>query len=99
MSGVAAGFKLTAAEIKALVIDHKWMARLAARPGRPLRGQNDRRSTDPSMRSIGKKSTVNRPAFFENRPMSTALEARFAKTRALKQAMMQELLTGKTRLV
>ena len=29
----------------------------------------------------------------------TALEARRAKTRALKQAMMQELLTGKTRLV
>ena len=28
-----------------------------------------------------------------------ALEARLAKTRALKQAMMQELLTGKTRLV
>ena len=29
----------------------------------------------------------------------TALEARLAKTRALKQAMMQELLTGRTRLV
>jgi len=29
----------------------------------------------------------------------TTLEARRAKTRALKQAMMQELLTGKTRLV
>jgi type I restriction enzyme S subunit len=29
----------------------------------------------------------------------TALEARRDKTRALKQAMMQELLTGKTRLV
>jgi type I restriction enzyme S subunit len=29
----------------------------------------------------------------------TALEARRNKTRALKQAMMQELLTGKTRLV
>jgi type I restriction enzyme S subunit len=29
----------------------------------------------------------------------TALESRRAKTRALKQAMMQELLTGKTRLV
>ena len=29
----------------------------------------------------------------------TALEARRAKTRALKQAMMQERLTGKTRLV
>ena len=28
-----------------------------------------------------------------------ALEARRDKTRALKQAMMQELLTGKTRLV
>jgi type I restriction enzyme S subunit len=28
-----------------------------------------------------------------------ALEARCAKTRDLKQAMMQELLTGKTRLV
>jgi len=28
-----------------------------------------------------------------------ALEARRAKTRALKQAMMQELLTGKTRLL
>jgi hypothetical protein len=28
-----------------------------------------------------------------------ALEARRAKTRALKQAMMQELLTGRTRLV
>ena len=28
-----------------------------------------------------------------------ALEARFAKTRALKQGMMQELLTGRTRLV
>ena len=31
--------------------------------------------------------------------MSTALEACFAKTRALKQAMMQKLLTGKKRLV
>ena len=29
----------------------------------------------------------------------TALEERRAKTRALKQGMMQELLTGKTRLV
>jgi type I restriction enzyme S subunit len=29
----------------------------------------------------------------------TALERRLAKTRALKQGMMQELLTGKTRLV
>lgn len=29
----------------------------------------------------------------------TALEARLAKTRALKQGMMQELLTGRTRLV
>ena len=29
----------------------------------------------------------------------TALEARRAKTRALKQAMMQELLTGRIRLV
>ena len=29
----------------------------------------------------------------------TALEARRDKTRALKQAMMQELLTGRTRLV
>ena len=28
-----------------------------------------------------------------------ALEARLTKTRALKQGMMQELLTGKTRLV
>ena len=28
-----------------------------------------------------------------------ALEARHAKTRDLKQAMMQELLTGRTRLV
>lgn len=29
----------------------------------------------------------------------TALESRRTKTRALKQAMMQELLTGRTRLV
>ena len=29
----------------------------------------------------------------------TALDARRDKTRALKQAMMQELLTGKTRLI
>ena len=29
----------------------------------------------------------------------TALEARRAKTRSLKQAMMQELLTGRIRLV
>ena len=29
----------------------------------------------------------------------SALEARLEKTRALKQAMMQELLTGRTRLV
>jgi type I restriction enzyme S subunit len=29
----------------------------------------------------------------------TALEQRREKTRALKQAMMQELLTGRTRLV
>jgi type I restriction enzyme S subunit len=28
-----------------------------------------------------------------------ALEQRFAKTRALKQGMMQELLTGRTRLI
>ena len=28
-----------------------------------------------------------------------ALEARRSKTRALKQAMMQELLTGRTRLI
>jgi type I restriction enzyme S subunit len=29
----------------------------------------------------------------------TALESRLAKTRAIKQGMMQELLTGRTRLV
>ena len=29
----------------------------------------------------------------------SALEARLAKTRALKQGMMQELLTGRTRLL
>jgi type I restriction enzyme, S subunit len=32
-------------------------------------------------------------------PELTALEQRRDKTRALKQAMMQELLTGRTRLV
>ncbi|MCY1556843.1 hypothetical protein D9M68_936360 [compost metagenome] len=29
----------------------------------------------------------------------SALEARLAKTRAIKQGMMQELLTGRTRLI
>ena len=38
MSGVAAGYKLPPAEIKSLVIDDKWMARLAA----SVQGELDR---------------------------------------------------------
>ena len=54
-------------------------------------------------------AVIPRPAIGEQREISTALddmdkeitvlEVRRDKTRALKQAMMQELLTGKTRLV
>ncbi|MDZ4253257.1 MAG: hypothetical protein U1A72_11885 [Sulfuritalea sp.] len=66
------------------------------------------------MKSTATESTDNRPMFFENRPMITrtitvitvtgmdaelsALVARRDKTRDLKQAMMQELLTGRIRL-
>ena len=45
------------------------------------------------MNSIGKPECVT-----QNRVIAL-LAQRLAKTRALKQAMMQELLTGKTRLV
>ena len=52
------------------------------------------------MRSTGKKSTVNRPAFFENRPMSTALEARFAKTsRAVELAAAKLVKEGRLKYV
>ena len=53
--------------------------------------------------------SLNVPSISEQRAIATvlsdmdaeiaALEARFAKTRDLKQGMMQELLTGRTRLV
>jgi len=43
------------------------------------------------MKLTDTESTDNRPMLLENRPI--------AKTRALKQGMMQELLTGRIRLV
>lgn len=59
--------------------------------------------------SVLKKFSVQLPPVSEQAAIATvladmdaelvALEARLAKARALKQAMMQELLTGKTRLV
>jgi type I restriction enzyme, S subunit len=59
--------------------------------------------------SVLRKLSVRLPAPAEQTAIATvlsdidaelsALEARHAKTRALKQAMMQELLTGRTRLV
>ena len=50
---------------------------------------------DVSWRALGDYRTVVREMIIG----SAALEARLAKTRALKQGMMQELLTGRTRLV
>lgn len=48
------------------------------------------------MKSTDSKSTDNRPTFFENRPI---VIRQSNKTCALKQGMMQELLTGRIRLV
>lgn len=62
------------------------------------------------MKLTDAKLTSNRQGFLERRPISAtvlsdmdaelaALQARRSKTQALKQAMMQELLSGRIRLV
>jgi type I restriction enzyme S subunit len=69
--------------------------------------------TSGSMKNISKRSLLSLPIVFPGGEEQTAiaavlsdmdaeiaaLEQRLAKTRALKQGMMQELLTGRTRLV
>ena len=71
----------------------------------------DRRSPCPSVESKNnaKNIEVSLPALEEQTAIATvlsnmdaeieALEARREKTRRIKQGMMQELLTGRTRLV
>ena len=53
------------------------------------------RASDRSVRSVGWDGSDGRACPPEDPP----LEQRLAKARALKQGMMQELLTGRTRLV
>jgi type I restriction enzyme S subunit len=53
------------------------------------------RASDRSVRSVGWDGSVGKACPAED-PL---LEQRLAKTRALKQGMMQEFLTGRTRLV
>ncbi len=69
--------------------------------------------TSGSMKNISKAALLSLPILFPNPEEQTAiatvlsdmdtdieaLEARLAKTRAIKQGMMQELLTGRTRLI
>jgi len=54
---------------------------------------------DAGDRKAGSIELVKRPAKPNDRHELAALQARRSKTQALKQAMMQELLTGRIRLV
>ena len=53
------------------------------------------RASDRSVKSVGRDRSDGRAC----PPEDPLLERRLAKTSALKQGMMQELLTGRTRLV
>ncbi|MDZ4128481.1 MAG: restriction endonuclease subunit S, partial [Hydrogenophaga sp.] len=94
-------------------VDVRWMAFvLSSQPYRDLL-RDVATGTSGSMKNISKNALRSLPIRFPSPKEQTAiatvlsdmdaelcaLEARLTKTRAIKQGMMQELLTGRTRLV
>jgi len=91
----------------------KWLAYVLSSPGVQSAIKGLASGTSGSMKNIAKRKLLALPLSFpesqEQRAIATvlsemdaelaSLEARRDKTRALKQGMMQELLTGRTRLV
>jgi type I restriction enzyme S subunit len=73
--------------------------RFATGSGVPTLNRNDVHAFEVSMPPTTEEQTAIASVLSDMDAELSALEARRDKTRALKQAMMQELLTGKTRLV
>jgi type I restriction enzyme S subunit len=74
-------------------------ARFATGSGVPTLNRNDVHSFEAAIPPTKTDQIAIAAVLSDMDAELTALEARRHKTRALKQAMMQELLTGKTRLV
>ena len=73
--------------------------RFATGSGVPTLNRNDVHSFEAAIPPTADEQTAIAAVFSDMDAELTALEARRDKTRDLKKAMMQELLTGKTRLV
>ncbi len=94
-------------------IEARWLAYLLSSGAYQQQIKSAATGTSGSMKNISKDSLLSIPVLFPEHEEQTAiatllsdldaelaaLEARRDKTRALKQGMMQELLTGRTRLV
>ena len=94
-------------------IDARWLAYVLSSAPYQQQIKAAATGTSGSMKNISKDSLLGVPVLFPEHEEQTAiatllsdldaelaaLEARRDKTRALKQGMMQELLTGRTRLV
>ena len=94
-------------------VDARWLAYLLSNRAYQQQIKASATGTSGSMKNISKDSLLNIPVPFPEHEEQTAiatllsdldaelaaLEARRDKTRALKLGMMQELLTGRTRLV
>jgi type I restriction enzyme S subunit len=73
--------------------------RFATGSGVPTLNRNDAHSFEVAIPPSGTEQIAIATVLSDMDAELTALEVRRAKTRALKEAMMQELLTGRTRLV
>ena len=94
-------------------VNPQWLSLIMSAPAVKLRIRASATGTSGSMKNLTKQVFLEIPIVFppvrEQEAIASALsdmdaeisalEARRDKTRALKQAMMQELLTGRTRLV
>ncbi|MFD2112112.1 restriction endonuclease subunit S [Thiorhodococcus fuscus] len=94
-------------------VNVRWLAYLLSSKEYKIRLKEIATGTSGSMKNISKDAILSLPIHFPTSEEQTAiaevlsdmdaeitaLEARRDKTRALKQGMMQELLTGRTRLI
>jgi len=78
---------------------HIGFERFASGSGVPTLNRNDAHAFEIAVPATKNEQTAIATVLSDMDAELTALEARRDKTRALKQAMMQELLTGRTRLV
>ena len=78
---------------------HIGFERFASGSGVPTLNRNDAHAFEIAVPATKDEQTAIATVLSDMDTELTALEARREKTRALKQAMMQELLTGRTRLV